>query len=204
MTILFWWLLGVQGSVAYGSTGYNGQAIVWNHDAEPGGANWWALTFDGAEYHNGTVCTALSPNLEYAAVENVYRDGELWWCEDQSCVWIPGGGVVYGIDDAGDMWGTSGLANGVGVLWTDDGWTRWEFPHLNRIYVVEHGGAMVRTNDVPRRDVWLDRYDANADGVVNNGDIDDAVNSIVNGVPTRGPFVLDNGDIDSFVGRLTE
>lgn len=191
------WAVGITNDgTAYGSTGLHGVAVTWD----------WVTTsdfqaFGGASWHNGTVCTALSPNHEYAAVEWSYRNGELWWCEDYSCQWVAGGGWVNGIDDAGDMWGQSAAVNEHGVIWLQDGANRWDFLELQAVLWRGRDFAHLRLTD--GSPVWRSRYDANCDGAVNNFDID-AVLLALNGTPTCGTFVLDNFDIDPFVAELLQ
>lgn len=195
--ILNLWIVGIQGTRLFGSTSEHGQAFTANLDLTDGQG------FPGAYYHNGTVCTALSPNHEYAAVEWVYRNGELWWCEDGLCEWIAGGGYVVGIDDAGNFWGSDSAINCHGVLWTEDGQVRWEYPQWYRIESRTHESVTVTHHDTARTQETIARYDANCDGRVGMDDIDSFVNNLLGWEPQPcGTFWYENEDIDAFVTAL--
>lgn len=196
--ILSLWTIGVTNAgTAYGASDNYGVALTWD----------WVSTsnfhgFSGIAYSQGvyTVCTAVSPGGEYAAVEESHRNGRLWWCEDGQCSDV-GTGVVFAIDDAGDMAGMSRWTNGVGVVWLDDGLHRWEFPQWQRIRFRDHDWAYVR--DQFNNEQWLTRYDCDCDGAVTMFDIDSFVDSLLSGTPTCGAFVIDGFDIDPFVEALT-
>lgn len=190
------WIVGEQSGRVFGSTWIHGVAFTANPDLSD------VETFD-VSWFNGTVCTALSPNHEYAAVEWVYRNGELWWCEDGLCDWIDGGGYVVGIDDLGDMWGSSSAANCYAVLWTDDGLARWEFPAWYRIESRTHDAVTVTHRDTLRTQETIARYDANCDGRVDFFDVDPFVNNLLGwDAQPCNTFWYENADVDAFVQAL--
>lgn len=198
--VLSVWIVGQQGDRIFGSTDIHGVAFTANADLSD------VETFDNAFWHNGTVCTALSPNHEYAAVEWAYRNGELWWCEDGQCEWVSGGGYVVGIDDAGDMWGSSSAINCYAVLWTDDGWSRWDYAEWYRITARTHEAVTVTHRDARRTQETISRYDANCDGVVNNFDIDPFLENLL-AYWTHQPcntYWYTNFDIEPFVDALVQ
>lgn len=193
------WLFGIVGGIAYGSTGIHGAAATWPVDHPE-----QATLFVGASWSNGTVCTALSPNHEYAAVEWAYRNGELWWCEDGSCEWVSGGGYVVGVDDDGDMFGSNAAINCYGVLWTDDGQIRWDYPDWYRITARTHDAVTTTNRDAGRTQETIFRYDANCDGRVDFFDVDPFVANLFGWLdaPPCNTFWYGNDDIDPFVSEL--
>ena len=119
--------------VHYGALTLHGQACTWRANPLRD-----VRYFNGAAWHNGTTCTALSDSGRFAAVEWSYRNGELWWCWSYECELVPGGGFVRGIDNSGNMWGQAAAANGHAVLWL---WwptvERYDFPEW---YALESWG----------------------------------------------------------------
>ena len=190
------WTVGVtQSGTAFGATSNYGQALTWR---------WVDLThgrgFSGAAAPF-TVCTALAPAERWAAVEEAHRDGQLWLAHDYACTPVAGGGVVLTINDAGEAGGTSGWANGVGVLWTGGGTRRWEFPALNRILVRTRALAYVRAAGT-RADLFVERQDWNADAWVDFFDIDPFLDAWLEQQPADNTQIPDGDDLHDFLTAL--